>query len=61
MIGEPAALHLISFTASLVLSKLLEAQRRIGLTIFNRERVNYLVFRVQTRRKEAMCKKVLIK
>ena len=36
IIGEPAALHLISFTASLVLSKLLEAQRRIGLTIFNK-------------------------
>ena len=36
MIGEPASLHLISFTASLVLSKLLEARRRIGLTILNK-------------------------
>ena len=36
IIGEPAAFHLISFTASLVFSKLLEAQRRKGLTIFNK-------------------------
>ena len=62
LIGQPASLHLISFTASLVLSKLLEARRRIGLKqSLAREGVNYLIFKVPTRRKEAMFKEVLIK